>query len=158
MAQLDDARVPTGARGEARPELLDQPRGARLVLQPPLHQPAGVQVAAARQRDQPLGIGAELLRFRFRRHDAVVSEQAGSEVGQQRLLVTGRARQLPALRAMAHYSTLPAARRRPPRPPPPHAAPARCPPPRPPPLPSPPPAPLPSGPNPLPPPPPSPPP
>src|SRR3989475_7331367 len=125
MAQLDDARVPTGARGEARPEILEQPRGDRLVLQPPLHQPAGVQVAAARQRDQPLGIGAELLRFRFRRHDAVVSEQAGGEVGQQRLLVTGRARQLPALGAMAHYSTLP------PPPPPPPRRPAPAPPPHP---------------------------
>src|SRR6266702_4393755 len=104
MAQLDDAGVAAGTRGEPRPEVFEQPVRDGLVLDPSFDQPAGVQVAPTRQRDEPLGVGAELLLLGLGRLDAVVAEQAGGQVREQRLLVGRSARELPALGAVAHYS------------------------------------------------------
>src|SRR2546422_5839895 len=77
------------------------------VLDAPLHLAAGVQVAAPRERDEALGVGPQLFGLRFGRDDAVVADQAGGEIREQRLLVTRRARQLPALGAVPHYSPSP---------------------------------------------------
>src|SRR2546428_10426235 len=88
------------------------------ILDAPLDLPTGVQIAAPRQGDEALGVGPQFLRLRLRRHDPVVAEQAGREIGEQRLLVARRARQLAALGAVPHYSTFPPvgrARGRPPR-------------------------------------------
>src|SRR3989440_5639260 len=66
-----------------------------------------MQVAAAGQRDEPLGIGPELFRLGLGRHDPVVAEQARREVRQQGLLVARGARELASLGAVPHYSTSP---------------------------------------------------
>src|SRR5437588_6443054 len=66
-----------------------------------------MQVAAAGQRDEPLGIGPELFRLRLGGHDPVVLEQARGQVREQRLFVTRGARELASLGAMAHYSASP---------------------------------------------------
>src|SRR5205823_2172220 len=76
-------------------------------LQASLHQATGVEVPAARQRDEPLGVGSQLLRLGLGGHDLVVTEEARRQVGQQRLLVARRARQLASLGAVTHYSGSP---------------------------------------------------
>src|SRR5947208_15928303 len=70
-----------------------------------------MQVPTARQRDEPLGIGPELLRLGLGGHDPVVPEQARRHVRQHRLLVTRGARELASLGAVAHYSTSPSVAR-----------------------------------------------
>src|SRR2546428_2075026 len=107
MAQLDDAGVAAGPRREPRPHVLEELVRHVAVLQAALHQAPRVQVAAARQRDEPLGVGPELFRLRLGGHDPVVAEEARGEVRQQRLLVTRGARQLASLGAVAHYSASP---------------------------------------------------
>src|SRR5207249_9854304 len=94
VAQLDDPGIAARARREALAELGEQAVGHRLVLEPALDEAAGVEIAAPRQRDQPLGEGAELLGLGLGRHDAVVAEQARRHVVERRLLVARRARQL----------------------------------------------------------------
>src|SRR5207247_9533028 len=71
------------------------------------HVGAAALMPAPRVRDEALGGGPQLFGRRFRRDDAVVAEQAGGEIREQRLLVTRRARQLPALGAVPHYSPSP---------------------------------------------------
>src|SRR5438132_76776 len=107
MAQLDDPGVAPGARREARSQILEQPMRHRAVFEPPLHEAARMQVAASRQRDESLGVGTQFLRLRLRGHDLVVPEEARGHVREHRLLVARRARQLPTLGAVAHYSRSP---------------------------------------------------
>src|SRR5438034_1436893 len=107
MAQLDDPRIAAGTGGEAGAQLFEETVGHFPILDAPLDLPPGVQIAPPRQRDEALGVRPELFRLRLRRDDAVVAEQAGREIGEERLLVTRRARQLPALGAVPHYSPSP---------------------------------------------------
>src|SRR5690349_10909441 len=66
-----------------------------------------MQIAPTRECDEPLRVGTQLLRLGLRGHDLVVPKQARREIRQQRLLVARGARELPALGAMAHYSSFP---------------------------------------------------
>src|SRR5260370_23377468 len=104
MAQLDDSGIAARPGGEAWPQILEQPVRDGLVLEPALDQAAGMEVAAARQRDQPFGVGPQRLGLGLGRHHPVVAEQAGRQVRQQRLAVAGGARELLLLGAVAHYS------------------------------------------------------
>src|SRR2546425_9519156 len=107
MAQLGDAGVAAGPRRDPRPQVLEQLVGHVAVLEAALHQPPRVQVAPARQGDEPLGVGPELFRLGLGRHDPVVAEQARREVRQKGLLVARGARELASLGAVPHYSTSP---------------------------------------------------
>src|SRR2546422_1067381 len=111
MAQLGDAGVAAGPRREPRPQVLEELVRHLAVLEAALHQAPRVQVAAARQRDEPLGIGPELFRLRLGGHDPVVTEEARGEVRQQRLFVARRPRELASLGAVPHYSTSPSVAR-----------------------------------------------
>src|SRR5438046_9495404 len=107
MAQLGDPRIAAGPSREPRAQVLEEAARHLPILAAPLHLPPGVQVAAPRQRDEVLGVRPQLFRLRLGRHNPVVAEQAGREIGEERLLVTRRARQLPALGAVPHYSPSP---------------------------------------------------
>src|SRR5262245_9036414 len=107
MAELHDARVPAGARREPLADLGEQLGRDGLVLDPALDQAAGVQIAAARERDEPLGERTQLFRFRLRGIDAAVLKQARRHVVQRRLLVARRARELAAFGTVTHYSSSP---------------------------------------------------
>jgi hypothetical protein len=93
-AELDDARVPTLALGEARSDVREQPvhdvvgaeRGKRL--------PPRVQVTALAERDQLLGERLHRLGLRFRRLDAAVLDQRAGEVGVEGFAVRGVAAEL----------------------------------------------------------------
>src|SRR6266487_3006075 len=105
MAQFHDPRVATRTRGKPFADFGEQLGRDGLVLEPPLHQPARVQIAAPRERNEPLGERTQLFRLRLGGLDAAVHEEARRHVVQRRLLVARRARQLPALGAVAHYSS-----------------------------------------------------
>src|SRR5687768_5797771 len=94
VAGLEDARVATVPRGEPRPDLLEQ-----LVRRFPLldvadGEPARVQRARARLRDQLLDERAKLLGLRLRRLDRLALDERGREVPHQRELLLARATQL----------------------------------------------------------------
>src|SRR5882724_4953570 len=105
MAQLHDAGVATRARRKPFADLGEQLGRDALVLEPPLHQSARVQIAAPREGDEPLREWTQLLRLRLGRVDAAVLEQARRHVVQRRLFVARRARKLAALGAVTHYSS-----------------------------------------------------
>src|SRR6201988_1112001 len=102
MPQLDDAWLATGPRGERLADLGEQLGGDGLVLEPALDQTAGVQVAAARERDEPLRERTQLLRLRLGRIDTAVLKEARGHVVQRRLFMTRRTRELTALGAVPH--------------------------------------------------------
>src|SRR3989475_6043957 len=102
---LQNPRVAAGPRGKPLADLGEQLGGNGLVLETALDDPARVQVAAARERDEPLRKGTQLLRLRRSGLDAAVQEQARRHVVERRLLVARPPRQLAALGAVAHYSS-----------------------------------------------------
>src|SRR2546425_12064863 len=104
MAELQNPRVAAGPRRKPLADLGEQLGGDLFVLETALDDPARVQVAAARERDEPLRKGTQLLRLRLSGLDAAVQEQARRHVVERRLLVARRSRQLAALSAVAHYS------------------------------------------------------
>src|SRR5881394_1845208 len=105
MAQLHDARVSAGTRCKSLADLGEQLGRDFLVLEPALHQTAGMQIAAAGERDEPLRERTQLLRLRLGGLNPAVPEEAGRHVVQRRLLVARRARELAAFGAVAHYSS-----------------------------------------------------
>src|SRR5262249_5170720 len=105
MTQFEDARVAPRARGKPLADLGEQFVRDGLVLEAALDEPAGVQIAAARQRDQALREGTQLLRLRLGRPDAAVLEEVRGEIVQRRLLVARRARELAAFGAVTHQSS-----------------------------------------------------
>src|SRR5690242_9428265 len=109
MSQFHDAGVATRPGRESLAQLGEQAVTHFLVRDPPLHQPAGVQITPARQGDQVLRERPELLRLGLRSDDAVVPEEGGRHVVQRRLLVARRAGELPPFGAVPHYSSPPAA-------------------------------------------------
>src|SRR3954464_4416514 len=66
--------------------------------------PAGGQAALLGQRDQLLDLRLGRLGLRLRRLDALVVDDLDAQVGQQRLAMRGRARQLVADLLVAHQS------------------------------------------------------
>src|SRR2546422_3889980 len=98
-------RVTARPRSEALADLGEQLGGDLFVLETALDDPARVQIAAARERDEPLREGTQLLRLRLGRLDPAVPEEARRHVIQRRLLVARRPRQLAAFGAGAHYSS-----------------------------------------------------
>ena len=77
MPQLDDPGIATGPRGEPLgPISANSLVVTASVLEPPLDQPARVQIAAARERDQPLGERTQLLGLRFGGDGCRRAEQA----------------------------------------------------------------------------------
>src|SRR3989442_572152 len=105
MAQLHDARVASGLRRKPLPNFGEQLGRDCLVLEAALDQPARVQIAAPRERNEPLGKGTQLLRLRLGGLNPAVLEQARRHVVQRRLFVAQRPRQLAALGAVPHYSS-----------------------------------------------------
>src|SRR5689334_3233581 len=105
MAQLHDARVPARPRRKPLPDFGKQLGRDGLVLDPALDQTARVEITAAREGDEPLRERTQLLRLRLGGLDAAVLEEAGRHVVQRRLLVARRARKLPSLGAVPHYSS-----------------------------------------------------
>src|SRR2546430_16518045 len=107
MPRFEDRGVAPGPRGKARPKVLEERMRPPGVLEPPLDEAAGMQIAPPRQGDQPLGVGAQLLGLGLGRHDLVVPEQARRQIREQRLLVARGTRQLATLGTVAHYSRAP---------------------------------------------------
>src|SRR5437868_13569058 len=105
MAELHDPRVAAGPRCKPLADFGEQLGRDGLVLDPAFHQTACVQIAAARERDEPLRKGTQLLRLRLGGLNPAVLEEAGRHVIQRRLLVARRARKLAALGAVTHYSS-----------------------------------------------------
>src|SRR3989442_5442093 len=97
MAELQNPRVTARPRGEALADLGEQLGGDLFVLETALDDPARVQIAAARERDEPLREGTQLLRLRLGRLDPAVPEEARRHVIQRRLLVARRSPPLAAL-------------------------------------------------------------
>src|SRR5882762_10507921 len=105
MAQLHNSCIPARPRGESLADFGEQLGRDGLVLDAALHLTARVQIAAARERDEPLRKGTQLLRLRHGGVDSAVLKQTRGHVIQRRLLVARRARKLAALGAVAHYSS-----------------------------------------------------
>src|SRR3989442_12716688 len=105
MAQLHDARVASRPRRKPLPNFGEQLGGDCLVLEAALDQPARVQIAAPRERNEPLGKGTQLLRLRLGGLNPAVLEQARRHVVQRRLFVARRPRQFGALGAVPPYSS-----------------------------------------------------
>src|SRR5881296_4684174 len=103
MPQLDDPGIAARSRGEALADLGEQLGRDCLILEPPLDEPARVQIATTRQRDEALRERTQLLCLRLGGLDAAVHEEARRHVIQRRLLVARRPRQLAALGAVTHY-------------------------------------------------------
>src|SRR5262245_13143136 len=107
MPQFDDAGVAARPRREPLSDFGEQLGGDFLVLDPPFHEPARVQIAAAGQRDEPLRERTQLLGLRLGGVDAAVLKQARRHVVQRRLLVARGAGELAAFGAVPHYSSSP---------------------------------------------------
>src|SRR5437762_1108037 len=105
MADLDNARVAAGTRRKPLADLGEQLGRDGFVLEAALDLAARVEIAAARERDEPLGERTQLLRLRLGGQDAAVLKEAGRHVVQRRLLVARRPRQLPSFGAVPHYSS-----------------------------------------------------
>src|SRR5690606_27772045 len=75
MAKVTNTRVAARPLNVARPDLTEKLRQRIAIMDVTRHQPACVQVAALRPRDQRLGKLPQLLRLRRRRLDATMQEQ-----------------------------------------------------------------------------------
>src|SRR3712207_4036367 len=99
VAGLENARVAAGPGGEAGADLLEQLVGGRALLHGAAGEPAGVQRARLRLRDELLDERAQLLGLRLGRLDRAGLDERGGEVAHEReLLLAGAAELTPGLR------------------------------------------------------------
>src|SRR6476620_403583 len=102
MTGLEDARVSTVPRGEPRSYLLKELVRRFPLLDVAAGEPAGVQRARARLRDELLDEWPQLLRLRLGRLDRLRLDERGREVAQQRELLLARAPQLTSSLPVTH--------------------------------------------------------
>src|SRR5918997_239542 len=111
VPRLENARVAAHPGGVPRPDLLEQLVRRRTLLDVPPGEPARVQRAGPRLRDQLLDERPQLLRLRLGRLDRAVLDQGCGEIAHQRELLLARAPELPASLAMPHGRVTPLPRR-----------------------------------------------
>src|SRR5690606_1991779 len=102
VAGLEDARVPTRARGEPRPDFLEQLVGNLALLHVPHCEPAVVQGAGLRLGYELLDERTQLLGFGLGGLDRLVLYERAREAAHESELLLARAPQLPPGFAMTH--------------------------------------------------------
>src|SRR5690349_8971668 len=102
VAGLEDARVPAVPRGEPRSDGLKQLVRRLTLLNVAAGEPACVQRAGARLRDELLDERPQLLGLRLGRLDRLGLDERGREVAQQRELLLARAAELTSSLPVTH--------------------------------------------------------
>jgi len=102
MTHLQDPGIPPRSSRKTGPDLSEEASERLAVLDPTLHQPAGVKIAPPSQRNELLGERAKLLGLGLRGDYPTMLEETRCHVVQHGALVSRCARELATLGAVPH--------------------------------------------------------
>src|SRR5438105_11421277 len=101
-SELDDARVTARALGEARTERVEQLSDQTIIADDALRPTAIVHAVILAQRHQTLDLRPELFRFRQRGDDALLIDERGELIAEERRTMRARSPQLSIRHSVSH--------------------------------------------------------
>src|SRR5690606_16077476 len=104
MTDLQHTGVATRPFREARTDRIEECEEHIIVLDLPGRKSTRVEIPSLRQRDEPLGERAQVLRLGRVRMDSAMADQARCHVPKKRFAMTRGAAELPPFLSMSHFS------------------------------------------------------